>query len=224
MYRYQRGEPATCVRWGPIDDVGFLARNKNIKESLQGRMGGSALHSSEALNLLEQILISGSPVLGVMELEWSVLSRFLPTAASPKFNEIAALSDEVEFAGDSRAELEEMLRTLSPEELLQAVAEMLRSDLSTILLIPEEKIDIDRSVFEMGVDSLMGVELITAIESRFNIQLPVMVLSEVPTLRRLAEKLLARLQGVESDDQASAITEQQMAALHGVEMDHLEES
>ena len=37
--------PATCVRWGAIDDVGFLARNEKIKDALQSRMGGGALAS-----------------------------------------------------------------------------------------------------------------------------------------------------------------------------------
>ncbi|SUW53308.1 polyketide synthase [Bordetella holmesii] len=39
MHRRASGLPATCVRWGAIDDVGFLARNEAIRDALQSRMG-----------------------------------------------------------------------------------------------------------------------------------------------------------------------------------------
>ena len=56
-----------------------------------------------------------------------------------------------------------------------------------------DKIDPDRSVYDMGLDSLMGVELVLAIENRFGIQLSVMALSESPTISKLTEKLIGQL-------------------------------
>jgi phthiocerol/phenolphthiocerol synthesis type-I polyketide synthase C len=38
----------------------------------------------------------------------------------------------------------------------------------------------------MGLDSLMGVELVLALEARFGIRLPVMALSQSPTISKLA--------------------------------------
>lgn len=40
-HRRAQGQAATAVLWGAIDDVGFLARNSQIKDALQSRMGGA---------------------------------------------------------------------------------------------------------------------------------------------------------------------------------------
>src|SRR3546814_4966377 len=45
----------------------------------------------------------------------------------------------------------------------------------------------------MGLDSLMGVELVVALENRFGIRLPVMALNESPTLAKLAGRLIQLL-------------------------------
>jgi hypothetical protein len=49
----------------------------------------------------------------------------------------------------------------------------------------------------MGLDSLMGVELVVALESRFSIKLPVMALSENPTINKLAERIIEQLRNSE---------------------------
>ncbi len=215
--RRRQGLVATCARWGAIDDVGFLARNEKIKDALQGRMGGAALHSDAALAALERMILADSGTLGVLELDWTALARFLPSAESAKFVEIARGADEVEQGEDSRAELARMLLELTPEELHDAVVGMLKAELSAILLVSEEKIDADKSVYDMGFDSLMGVELMAAIETRFGIQLPVMALSESPTLGKLAEKLIQKLHGGEGEGDADEEQVRQVAAQHGVD-------
>jgi len=219
-YRNQQGLPATCVRWAAIDDVGFLARNTRVKQSLQGRMGGSALRSDVALAALEQIMQKGCVVQGVMELDWPALSRFLPTAQRPKYREIAPFFGKVEQNDEAAVDLEELLLTLPPEALLEHVSTMLRTELSSILLIPEEKIGLRQPVYEMGFDSLMGVELMTSVESRFGVQLPVMALGASTTLESLAERIIHQLKkadDVEGRETQDAAMAEEFAARHGVE-------
>ena len=160
--RRAAGLPATCVRWGAIEDVGFLARNTRTRDALQERLGGSALRSDDALNVLEQMLLTPGPSLGVLELEWGALARFLPTAEAPRFNEIARASDD-DSSVDAGDDISALLADLSPEELHSTITDLLRAELASILLIDEEKLDIHRSVYDMGFDSLMGVELMTAL-------------------------------------------------------------
>ncbi|MEH6473470.1 MAG: type I polyketide synthase [Halopseudomonas sp.] len=216
-HRRLLGLSVTCARWGAIDDVGFLARNEKIKEALQGRMGGDALSSAVALDALEQMILANSTTLGVMELEWSALQRFLPTADSPKFREIALAADEADSGDDSLLDIEQMLAELSDAELSETVSEMLAHELSRILLIPADKIDLNRSVYDIGLDSLMGVELMVAIEARFGVNIPVMVLSEAPTLVKLADYLIGQLKGDEGEQAAAPDQLQQVIKQHGVD-------
>jgi hypothetical protein len=48
------------------------------------------------------------------------------------------------------------------------------------------------------MDSLMGVELITAVEARFGIHVPVMALSDTPTIERLVDRLIQQLHAPQS--------------------------
>ena len=214
--RRAAGLAATCVRWGAIEDVGFLARNTRTRDALQERLGGSALRSDDALKVLEQMLLAPGPSLGVLELEWGALARFLPTAEAPRFNEIARASDD-DGSLDADDDISALLADLSPEELHSTVTDLLRAELASILLIDEEKLDIHRSVYDMGFDSLMGVELMTAIENRLGVQVSVMVLSEASTLDKLAGVLIQKMHQHDDVEDAPQDAVASLAAQHGTE-------
>ena len=224
-FRRAQGLPALCVSWGAIDDVGYLARNQDVKEALQSRMGGPALQSDEALQVLEQLMLRDQTGLGVMDLEWSTLRRFLPTAFAPKFEELARHAEE--HAGDVEglAEIRRMLDELGPEELQLVFVDLLKREVANILRISPERLDENRSMYDQGMDSLMGMELVAAVEDRFGVNLPIMALSEGPTIARLVERIIRQLKAPESDaeDSGGEMGEQirSMAARHGGEADHV---
>lgn len=215
--RLQSGLAATCVRWGAIDDVGFLARNTQIKNALQDRMGGAALPAAIALGALESMLVHKRSHLGVMELDWSALDRFLPTANSPKFSDLAHMAAETEHDGN-RENWAELIATLSPEELYSHAEQIVKSEISDILRLPLQRIDSQQSIYDMGLDSLLGVELVLALENRFDIRIPVMSLNESPTIEKLTAKLISLLQGTQGEEGVEAEI-LHIAAQHHVDLD-----
>ncbi|CUI66711.1 type I polyketide synthase [Achromobacter kerstersii] len=219
--RRAEGLPATCVRWGAIDDVGFLARNQKIKDALQGRMGGGALASETALDALEDMLVTDTSDLGVLELDWRALSRFLPTAGLPKFSDIACRAGSASEEDSGADDIAQMIATLDDVTLHERFTDMLKAEIGEILRVSPDKIESTRSVYDMGLDSLMGVELVVALENRFGIRLPVMALNESPTPAKLAERLVLLLRDEHSDDtQGDAVTAsvQQVVASHAAEV------
>jgi len=220
-HRRSIGVPATCVRWGAIDDVGFLARNEEIKEALQSRMGGSALNSAVALDVLESMLMNDHSGLGVMELDWNALARFLPSSETPKFKELALHAGDSHSDQDNADDIHRMLEELTDSELVAALIEMLKSEIGEILRISPEKIDPTRSIYDMGLDSLMGVELVVALESRFGTRLPVMALSQNPTIVKLAERIILQLKGsdeIEEDTDSIIAQTKQAFSQHDTEV------
>ncbi len=222
--RRAAGLPATCVRWGAIEDVGFLARNTVMRDALQGRMGGSALKSAAAFDVLEAMLLEDRSDVGVLELDWRVLSRFLPSATSSKFVELARTAGDAEAADEGSHDFKRLLTELSPEALLGIIVDMLKAEIGEILRISPHKIDAARSIQQMGLDSLMGVELAVAVESRFGTRLPMMALSDSPTIAKLASWILGQLRGEEAAaapashvDEARAQFER-IASQHAVEL------
>lgn len=224
VLRRAMGLPALCVRWSAIDDAGYLARNAQIKEALQGRMGGSAIQSAVALDALEELLLANRSGMGVLELDWKVLKRFLPTSASPKFSALAPAAADVKADDEGSQDVRRLLTTLSADELSATFIEMLKTLVGEILRTPPAKIDEHRSLYDMGLDSLMGVELYTAVEARFSVRLPVMALSEYPTIARLGARIISELNGtngaqgsaahIEAADQARQIATQHADEAH----------
>jgi phthiocerol/phenolphthiocerol synthesis type-I polyketide synthase C len=219
--RRAAGLPALAVCWGAIDDVGYLARNTEIKEQLQSRMGGAALSSTEALNALEQLLTRDLSGLGVMELDWGALRRFLPTALSPKFRDLAQQAEEAGADAEGLEQLQRWLEEMNDEELAAALGELLKKEIGEILHVSPERIEDERSLYDLGMDSLMGMELAAAVEVRFGVTLPLMALSEGPTVTRLVERIVRQLRAphAEAGEEDAQATVARLAAQHASESD-----
>ncbi|WP_295390665.1 type I polyketide synthase [uncultured Thiodictyon sp.] len=223
--RRARGETATCIGWGPIEDVGFLARNAEIKEALVARMGGQPLRSEECLGFLEQAIGGGQSNLGILDLVWGTIGRQLASAGAPKFSELAAYAQDAGAGADGSDDLRRWLDGLEIEALRAAVVDILRRELAEILRLVPEKIEVTRSLYDMGMDSLMGVELITALDARLGIALPVMAVSEGPTIARLSERIVHQLrpsavaEGAVATTDARARQVGQIAEQHGDVLD-----
>lgn len=218
--RRSSGLPAVCVGWGAIGDAGFLARNENIRDALQNRLGGTPLDSSTALDILERLVLEDRSGLGVLELEWKSLRRFLPVAVTPRFEELSRLFGGDDLHDGHDQDIHGMMERLSDDELQAVVAEMVRGEVAEILRIAPERIDISRSLYDMGLDSLMGVELVTALETRFSVRMAVMALNEGPTIVRLAERVILLLRGTVRDDEADVADQfRQVTAAHAADVD-----
>ncbi|MCS4062637.1 type I polyketide synthase [Pseudomonas putida] len=214
-HRRAQGLAATAVLWGAIDDVGFLARNSQIKDALQSRMGGAPLRAEVALAQLEAMLLEGDNGHGVLELDFKALSRFLPSAATPRFVELARAygSDQEDEGGGE--DIQRMLAELDDGELLERFAEMLKHEVCEILRLPPARLDAQRPLQELGLDSLMSVELVVALEERFGIRLPVMELSDSSSIDKLAARLLELLRGEAGSGEGQLA--QNVLARHGSE-------
>jgi NADPH:quinone reductase-like Zn-dependent oxidoreductase/acyl carrier protein len=199
--RHEQGLTATCMRWGAIEDAGFLARHQHIKEALEQRMGGQALHSDVALEYLERAILSGKPNIGVLELEWNALRKFLPNASGSRFLDLARRATDTTHSTEQATDVLSMVQTLTDKELLEAFGRMIQDELAQILRLDPDKIPLSKSVYDLGLDSLMGVELITALEARFGVRLPVMAISEDSTIDRLALRLIGLLKSEQGSDQ-----------------------
>jgi len=218
-YRQSSGLPALALSLGPISDAGFLERNEAVKEALQSRMGGVSLSSDQALVMLEKLLASDRHGGAVVNFDWGAIQRFMPAASAPKFDELRRLLEEsggVEGAED----IHQLIAGLSVEEVQALVIDMLVSEVAQILRLPHDKLPQDRSVFDLGMDSLMGMELVMAIEGRFGIKLPVMALTEGPTIVRLAERIANLLRADEGEE--GEVDQQHLDRVEAVASRHAE--
>lgn len=198
--RHSLGLPATCIAWGPIGDAGYLTRNTTMHDSLGQRLGKPPMSAKQALDQLGRMLAE-STLLTVANFDWNTLSRLLPSATCSRFtmlNRSLKNADLSEDESDFRA----LIVGKTPEELAVIVQRLVVQEVSQILAIGTDRINPSCSLYDMGLDSLMSVELALGLEQRLGIQLPVMMLNESPTVERVTRRIVDRLLG-RADEEGS---------------------
>jgi phthiocerol/phenolphthiocerol synthesis type-I polyketide synthase C len=223
-YRQNMGLPATCVRWGAIDDVGFLQRNQKIKDTLEKRTGSEAIKSDDALDFLGKVLVRQRSTLGIMEFNWGTLKKYLPTASDQKFSEINLTAAQTEQDQENSVDLKQLWSELGAEKFREFIVSKIRSELAQILMIAEDRIDADESIYDLGMDSLMGLELVTGLEGKLGIQVPVMALSETPRIYSLADKIIHLVHADDNEETDANIYDsvKNLASAHSQELDEEE--
>ncbi|MBU9167676.1 type I polyketide synthase [Burkholderia gladioli] len=203
VHRRAAGLPATFMAWGPLDDVGFLARNDSTREALQARIGGASISSAEALDALEHALVDGCAGEAVVRVDWQALARGMPAANARRYAQMQ-MQPGSEASRDGGDELREQVAALPRNEAVAFVSETLRAQIARILHMTPERIALDKSVLEMGMDSLMGMELGLAVEEVFEVKLSVMAIADGATVQSLAGRIVDSIASEEANTGAGA--------------------
>jgi hypothetical protein len=184
--RQAQGLAATSVNWGPWGEGG-LAGEALIQARL-ARRGLMALKSDRAHRALEQLLAAG--VSGVvLDADWQRMSKYLGDLRPPLLSTLLAPSV---LQGENA--LIQRLR-VTPSAAREAVLiEHLQRELQQILGLAEPPAP-DRGFFELGMDSLMAVELRNRLQTQLGegFQLSNTLPFDHPTIERLAQHLADRL-------------------------------
>lgn len=193
------GRPALTVQWGAISDVGYLARDARLRDALM-RRAGAHLTATEALQALPDLLALNTPVVSYAELDWAAARSQLPLLASPLFD-VLRESKVAATTGDS---LLSLITGRDRADATRAIGEALAQEVASVLKLPAERIDLDQPLTELGMDSLMMVELRLAVETRFGASIPMFSLTDAPTLRKIAVRLAETVIDGAAEDETGA--------------------
>jgi NADPH:quinone reductase-like Zn-dependent oxidoreductase/acyl carrier protein len=199
--RRAEGRPALAVAWGPIEDAGYLAERPDTREALARRLGAKPMPAAQALAALPAIIASGLPTVAFADTNWNEARRFLPILATPLFAEIRGNA----AASPSDESLSDQLASLDAEAAMALLKTLVAEEAATILRLPAGGIDPLRPLSEMGMDSLMAVELRLALESRLRVDLPLMSLAEGTSVASIAERLAGAVSKAPGDGELVAL-------------------
>jgi len=217
--RRAEGRPALAVAWGAISDAGYLARNEDVNEMLSRKLGRHALTAREALDGLmalmaqpDQIQNVNFAALGYARIDWQAARKDLALVGTP-FVSLLGLGDEDDTGSDGMIDLAAMLQGMDQVTAAQTVAKLLAAEIGKILRIAPEEIDSHKPLSDIGMDSLMALELRMSAERQLGIDIPLMSLANGATLIDLSSRVANRVLGEEA---ASGISDetQQLASLH----------
>lgn len=191
--RREEGRPALAIAWGAISDAGVLARNAATSEKLSRRLGLGMLTASAALEYLGACLMDEAtpPVVVHAPVDWRV-ARELAVMGGASFAALRpAIDDPTAAAGE--ADLLALIHGQSDAEARGTVLRLLTGELARILRLPAEAIEPTRPLSDIGMDSLMGLELDMEMQRRHKVALPMLGLGAGATLEDVSDKVLRKL-------------------------------
>ncbi len=207
--RRSAGLPALAVSWGAIGDVGVLARHGATREALARRAGVKPMGARAALDLMAQALSfeggpAGDAVVAIADMNWSAARAHLPLLSSPSYDRLAGDANASDLTSESVVDLRTLAARLGPDQARRAVADILVEEIARILRLPRDDVSKTKPLTEIGVDSLMAVELMLSLETRFAMDAPLGSSPGGFNVWELAEYLLSAR---EQDDQKLDVAE-----------------
>jgi acyl transferase domain-containing protein/acyl carrier protein len=186
--RHGEGRPALAIAWGPIADAGTLARRPEEQAALSRRLGARMMLADRALAALPALAVSGLPVVAFADIAWGEAGRTLPILADPMFDELRGAAAEI----TADEALLDRLAALEPAERRELLAVVIADEAARILRLPEGGIDPHRPLAELGMDSLMAIELRLALEARLRLDVPLMSLADGVSAAGLAARFVEK--------------------------------
>ncbi len=192
-YRRSQGLPATVINWGHLGEVGYLAQREQLGQRLK-RQGVLSFTVKQATDCLEYALQNKSLQLSVLRIDWRLWRGLgITHRVSPRFAHLLQNTAQSDWQGEGETPSASSLRALPAKRLGEVVARILRDKAGSLLGIAPEKIPADRGLLEMGLDSLMAVELRNWIEGQLEINLPISSLMRSESFGQLIDTLIAAI-------------------------------
>ena len=192
--RRRLGLPALAVAWGAIGDVGVLARNQAVMETLASRVGVTPMDARLCLDLMAEALetqgkTSDEGVIAIAAMHWGKARERLATLRSPSYASLGG-DQQAESGTVAAINIGALLRSQDIDTVRKTVSDAIVEDIARILRLPKDDISRVRQLSEIGLDSLMGVELGASLQERFALDAPPAGISSGLTVNELTETLI----------------------------------
>ncbi|MEU3986570.1 SDR family NAD(P)-dependent oxidoreductase, partial [Streptomyces sp. NPDC026672] len=202
--RRAQGLPATSVAWGPWAGGGMAAEATGDRRRSRGAV--ASLDPDQALTALATALDADVTTEFVADIDWqrfvpaftairpSALLRDLPEATpAPSADRTPSTADRADGPGAR-------IGALPREAGIRAAEDLVRARAAAVLgHAGPESVPADRAFRDLGVDSLIAVELRNVLGAECGVRLPATVVFDHPTPAALANFLYGELGGATED-------------------------
>ncbi|MDR2443098.1 MAG: SDR family NAD(P)-dependent oxidoreductase, partial [Deltaproteobacteria bacterium] len=193
-YLRQKGCQSLSVNWGAFSGAGMVSK-LNISESLS-RFGIKPWPLKQGLELLDKLSQSGQSNVVATIIDWPKYLSSLQKdkthfyqrlgSVSLPFSQSQAFSQKQEDLTSSKMS---QFNKVSSEARQKIVIDRLTAKVADILKVEPSELSFEANLIQMGIDSLLALDLFQSLQKDFGLRLEQSLLFENPTLNSLSQKL-----------------------------------
>ncbi|MBR8838432.1 MAG: SDR family NAD(P)-dependent oxidoreductase [Stigonema ocellatum SAG 48.90 = DSM 106950] len=220
-YRRVLGLPGLSINWGPWAEAGMAAELGSRNKHRIADSGFATITSEQGLQVLGDLLRQHATQVGVMPVNWSkFLQQFPPGGEPPLVSHLAPKTQQQGNGEQIPAKQFQLLRQLEAavaSERENVLIAYIQSEVAKVLRFEvSHSPNPQQGFFDMGMDSLMSIELKNQLEASLGHSLPSTLTFEYPTIETLAQYLLS--QAISLDVEEKFETESQQVQEHDSNM------
>jgi len=197
QFRHARGLPGLSVNWGTWDEMPGASAEEQRALTQAGLL---PMRSADALAILGRLIVEPGAQATVAAVDWgSLIALYEAKRPRPLLAELRPRPAASAAARPRTGELPLELLTASPEARRDLVLARVRREVATVLGLDPASVDTEQGLFDMGMDSLMAVDLKSRLEAAVGRSLPSTLTFNYPTVTALTRYLADAVLGMPPD-------------------------
>ena len=222
-HRRSLGLPALTINWGPWAEGGMVS---DANQELLERIGVEAWQPDDAIALMSMLMTQTNAQMTAAKVDWN---RFKPIYEVKGTRSLLThLGDQtaeaIASADEGPSDFMKRLETTPVNQRKDYLIDYLKSEVASVLKLPTSvSLSIHQGFTELGLDSLMAVDLKGRLEAGFGQTLSATIAFNYPNVETLADYLAHEVLAIESPEATTTAVGVADEAADTVELEVLSE-
>lgn len=199
-YRRASGLPGLSINWGLWKDAGMATTLGNHHQARLAAQGIESIPLEQGLQILGNLLGKDTAQVGVLPVNWSKFCQQIPQGVVLPFLESFIVIDKKPSL--QRTKFLQQLEIAPVNERRTLLIAHIQTEVVKLLGIDSSELEPQQGFLDLGMDSLMAVELKNRLENTLSCSLPATLVFDYPTIEALVDYLLKDAIAAFSDESA----------------------
>jgi len=205
-WRRGRGLAGLSIQWGPWADIGMAARTP---QSAARRESVRAIPPDVGVEALARAIRMQTSEVAVLPVVWEKFLQLFPRGQEPAMlaeivREVRGRSGAEEAGLGAREFLAKLAEAPAPQRRGMLI-DHIRTQIAAVMgMASPDEVPANRGIFELGMDSLMALELRNRLQAELGQPIPATLVFEHPTIEALSDYVLRAILRLEAPEKAEA--------------------
>ncbi|PPS43906.1 type I polyketide synthase [Chroococcidiopsis sp. TS-821] len=196
-HRRAMGLPGLSINWGPWSDAGMAANLNNRDQARFTAQGVEPIPTQQGMQVLGWLAQQNKTQVGVLPVNWSQFLKQFPHVAAPFLESFAAAIAEPSAPPPTNSFLQQLETTPLSDRRNLLIAHV-QTEVARVMRLDASQLpDPQQGFFDLGMDSLMLVELKNRLENTLGTSLPTTLPFDYPTVAALVDYLVQEVMQIE---------------------------